>query len=171
MRYPKLLSPDGTEAIKLPSGNIVDVPKARPQFQAWSGETILDTYGKKPVLNSDGLPAFAEIRILRLCQQDGWTGVWVDTFGRKFRTEFWPKNEIQLPSQEKKLLEKIYRKAGGRKGCWDVFCWKGADHLWAESKLRRHDSIRPAQEKWLYAALECGLPLSSFLIVEWSLEK
>jgi hypothetical protein len=171
MRYPRLLEPDGTEGIKLRSGHIVDVPKTHPQFRLWSGEPILDTYGKKPVLDSDGLPAFAEMRILRLFQQDSWTGVWVDTFRRKFRTEFWPKNEIQLPPQERELLENIYRRAGNRNGCWDVFCWKGADHIWAESKFRGRDSITAAQEKWLDAALECGLPLSSFLIVEWALEK
>ena len=125
MLYPQLLRPDGTEAIKLSPGNIVEVPRTRPRFQACSGKPPLDTYGKKPVLDADGLPAFAEIRILRLFQQDGWAGVWVDTFRRKFRTEFWPKNEIQLRPQKKELLENIYRRAAGdRKGCWDVFYWR-----------------------------------------------
>ena len=169
MRYPSLLTPATTEPITLPSGRVVHVPKAEPVFIVWSGEPLTDTYGGKLVLELDGKPAFAELVILRLLQQDGWSGVWVDTYQHKYRTEYWPKNNVALPSAQQQLLQSIYQQAGSTKGCFDVLCWRGQEHLFAESKRHRHDKIRDTQRQWLQAALDCGMPLTSFLVVEWAL--
>ena len=163
MEYPKLLIPNGIEPIKLPSGKLVDVPKTMPVFRRWIGPPVDDSYGNKPILEYKGLPVFAEIHILRLFREAGWNGVWVDTYRGKFRTEYWPKNEVQLPSGEMQILERIFEKAGSNKGCFDVFCWKDGLYIWVESKLRGHDHIKASQITWLHA-LEFGLPLSSFLI-------
>jgi len=170
MQYPKNFEPAGTELIKLASGDLVDVPKATPHFRRWAGDRVADTYGNKPVLDSGGSPAFAEILILRAFQQEGWEGVWVDTFRQKFRTECFPVNAVVLPPPQKEILERIREAAGHHSGCWDVFCWKGEDCVWAEAKLHRRDRIRPSQVNWLDAALKIGIGLSSFLVVEWSTE-
>jgi hypothetical protein len=168
MDYPHLLVPNFQEKFNLPLHGIVEIPKARPLFEKWTGESIPDTYNGKVILDSDGKPAFAELLILNTLKKDGWDGVWVDTYRNTYRTEYWPKNSVKLPPESEKLLNRIYEMAGSRKGCWDVFCWKKDSFIFAESKRRNHDKIRDTQISWLNAAFKCGLPLSSFLIVEWS---
>ena len=45
----------------------------------------------------------------------------------------------------------------------------GPDEVaFAESKRRGSDKLRLSQVRWLQAALEAGIPLECFLIVEWS---
>jgi hypothetical protein len=51
-----------------------------------------------------------------------------------------------------------------------VFAWRGTKILFAEAKKQRKDFLRGSQHGWLEAALDEGVPLSSFLIVEWALE-
>lgn len=177
MQYPTLLIPTASAEIKLPSGTEVQIPRATPTFERWSGEPIEDTYNNKSILNFNGEPVFAELAILRIFQNDGWDGVWVDTYRNKFRTSYWPKDSKDLPPEQAELLRHIYEKAEPNKarsdkarltnGCWDVFCWKSGLYCFAEAKRHGHDSIRDTQRRWLEAAIQCGLPLSSFLIVEW----
>jgi hypothetical protein len=49
-------------------------------------------------------------------------------------------------------------------------CWRGDVPLFVESKWKDHDQINENQRRWLQAALEVGIPIRSFLIVEWTLE-
>ena len=168
MKYPSLLKPKTTTDIKLPSGKVVPISKASPMFELWTGEPVSDTYGNKPILNINGKPAFAELAILRILQADGWDGVWIDTYRNSYRTEFWPRNSVQLPIKAEQLLRRIYQTARARIGCWDVFCWKGRTYLFAESKRQGRDRFQTTQRLWLEAAINCGLPLASFLVVEWS---
>ena len=108
--------------------------------------------------------------ILREFEKDGWSGVWVDTYGEKYRVAYCGESgEVQLPPVRKALLERIRRAAGSKHGCFDVFCWKGDMLLFAEAKRRGRDRIRETQKRWLAAALNVGVPLESPLIVEWSL--
>jgi hypothetical protein len=58
-----------------------------------------------------------------------------------------------------------------RGGCWDIFAWRDSGILFAESKQRSNDSIRSAQARWLEHALENGVPLSSFLIIEYVIDR
>jgi hypothetical protein len=78
---------------------------------------------------------------------------------------------VPLPAKQQKLLQDISNRAGSKNGCFDVFCWRGESILFAESKRQAKDKIRDTQRCWLQAALQYGLPITSFLIVEWSLEK
>ena len=172
MKYPNLLQPESVEEILLPSGGLVAVPKATPAFDKWTGERIEDTYGGKPILNFDGEPVFAELAILRAFQNSGWDGVWVDTFKSKYRVGYWGDNSgVNLPSEQEMLLKRIYERAGARNGCWDVFCWKDDLQLFAEAKRRSRDRIRTTQRQWLEAVISVGLPLKSFLVVEWSVRE
>jgi hypothetical protein len=51
-------------------------------------------------------------------------------------------------------------------GC---FLLARGEYLFAESKWKNHDHLKPVQLDWFEAALSVELPLSCFLIVEWSL--
>lgn len=170
MNYPIQLEPTTIEEIEIPSGNKVLIPKATPIFEKWSVEKVTDTYNNKLVLDFMGEPAFAEIVILKIFQKSGWDGVWVDTYHNKFRTSYWPKNSVEIPPEHKELLHKIYNESGANKGCWDVFCWKNGLYCFAESKRHGRDKIRDSQRQWLEAAIKCGLPLTSFIVVEWEVK-
>lgn len=170
MQYPDLLQPESTEVIPLPSNGTVEVPKVCSTFEKWAGERIEDTYGGKPVLRFAGEPVFAELAILRAFQNAGWDGVWVDTFRKKYRVGYWgDSNDVALPTEQEELLTRIYTRAGRRSGCWDVYCWKEGLHLFAEAKQKNKDQIRVTQRHWLKAAISVGLPVKSFLVVEWSI--
>ncbi len=166
--YPERLMPESVENLYLPSGVHVQIPKAAPAFRLWSGEFTGDTYGNKPLLDVDGTPMFAELAILRLFHKDGWDGVWVDTFRKKYRTAWGDEGVVRLSGERLELLRAIHRRAGSASGCFDVFCWKDDAVVFAESKRRSKDEIRQTQLAWLEAAMQTGLDASAFLIVEWS---
>jgi hypothetical protein len=168
MQYPEALLPTTYEDLRLPSGTIVKAPKVVIEFNPWLGKNITGTYGGKPILNYKWKPAFAELVVLKLFQDNGWDGVWVDAFRNKFRTEYWPRNEVELPERQFALMRRISEQAGSGKGCWDVFCWKEDTLIFSEVKHQGHDRIRQTQLKWIDSAIKCGLKQTSFLIVEWS---
>ncbi len=167
MPFPALHQPTAFEVIQLPSGQIVKIPKAQPIFKPWTGQPVAENYGGKAVLDFYGEPQFAELGILRIFERAGWQGVWIDTFRRKYRTRYWPKDEVPLPRDRAFLLESIFKAAGSRAGCFDVFCWNGPKFVFAESKRAGKDKIRESQKRWIQAALACGVPADSLLIVEW----
>ena len=166
--YPERLIPGTIENLYLPSGLRAQIPKASPIFRLWSGEFTGDTYGNKPLIDVDGTAMFAELAILKLFQNDGWDGVWVDTFRKKYRTAWGDEGVVRLSGERLELLKSIHRRVGSASGCFDVFCWKDGSVVFAESKRRSKDEIRPTQLAWLETAMRAGLDASSFLIVEWS---
>jgi hypothetical protein len=166
--YPEQLMPEMVENLHLPSGLEVQIPKAAPVFRPWSGEFTGETYGNKPLLDVDGTPMFAELAILRLFQEDGWDGVWVDTFRKKYRTAWGEEGVVRLSGDRLQLVKAIHQRAGSASGCFDVFCWKDDSVVFAESKRRSKDEIRQTQLAWLEAAMQTGLDASAFLIVEWT---
>lgn len=171
MDYPESLTPVVRQRIDLPSGKSVDVPKATPIFRKWTGEPPEDTYGRKPVLEFEHNPAFAELVILRIFERAGWEGRWIDSYRNRTVVGCWGDNIMKpLPAKERALLDSIRAKSGVKGGCFDVFCWRGEAVLFAEAKWKAHDEIRVNQRHWLQAALNAGLPLESFLIVEWGFE-
>ena len=105
-------------------------------------------------------------------EKQGWRGIWVDTYRNCFRQDYWNTKRLrELPEADSQaLLDKIRQARNGRRaGTWDVFCWRDGKYLFAESKRFGHDKFRRSQLEWLEAALSLGLPLDSFLIVEWTL--
>jgi hypothetical protein len=167
MKYPASLQPTTTESLTLPSGRVVAFPKATPTFAKWPGEFVGSTYGKKAVLDFNGRPAFAELAILWTLQNDGWQGVWVDK--KVFRTDFWNSPpQRTLPQKPSSLPDEIWNLANTPSGVWDVFCWQDDRVLFCESKRGKRDRIRPSQLLFAESALNVGLPLDSFLFVEWT---
>lgn len=168
--YPNLLQPNNKEAIVFSTNKVVEIPTVNLSFKKWSGIQPDDTYNNKAVIDFNGEPVFAELASLRIFQNEGWEGVWVDTYRRKYRNSYW-ENEpvVELPEEKLLLLNNIYKIAGIKSGCWDVFCWKDDEVIFAEAKRHKKDKIRPNQIRWLEAAFQYGLKEDSFLIVEWAL--
>jgi hypothetical protein len=105
------------------------------------------------VLEFEGRPLFAELIVLHLLREQGWSAVWVDSYSGKFRTEWRKRSEpsIDLPAKPKMLFDRIAERKQGRGGCWDVFAWRPDEYLFAEAK-GPDDRIRPSQRAWLGAA-------------------
>jgi hypothetical protein len=166
MNYPASLQPTTTESMTLPSGRSVAFPKATPTFPRWPADFVGKTYGGKAVLDFNGRPAFAELVILWTLQNEGWQGVWVDK--TVFRTGYWNSPpQKSLPPKPSSLSDEVWNLAKTPPGVWDVFCWQDDKVLFAESKRGKRDRIRPSQRLFAESALNVGLPLDSFLFVEW----
>ncbi len=170
MKYPALLAPTTTQPFALPASGTVEVLKATPVFKPWTGLSPGDTYNGKAVLDYDGRPAFSELAILWALNSAGWEGVWIDTYRGAYRTGYWDRPAVEaLPADAGALLGRIRQAVASRFGAWDVFCWRGEEVLFAESKRSGRDSIRATQVRWLQAGLDAGLELGDFLVVEWSI--
>jgi hypothetical protein len=156
--------------ITLSDGQQVGVPVYAMKFKQWQGEPPANTYGGKQIVDFDGKPLFAELAVLELLKKERWSGVWVDSYGKKFRTGLPDVAEpITLPDEQKELLERIAGKVGRFAGCWDVFAWHKNEVLFAECKRIKKDAIRQSQIKWLEACLSLDIPLENFLMVEWDI--
>ena len=128
------------------------------------------TYSTKPAIEIDGENTFPELAILKLFKKDGWEGVWVDTFHKKYLDKFPIDNyNYKLPDHAASLLNKIKSLNNSKlSGCWDIFLWKDGAYLFVESKgIPSNDKIRKTQLKWLKYGIQVGLKDDNYLLVEW----
>ena len=75
-----------------------------------------------------------------------------------------------LSAQQHSILDRIREVAGSPGDRFDIFTWKADTVLFAESEWRGHNRIRKSQLRWHSAALDLGLSIDAFLVVEWSVE-
>lgn len=158
----------GREILAISSGKKIPIGKYFFKFKPWKGEPIKNSYGNKAVIDWKGKPVFAELAVLQLFQENGWDGVWVDSYRRNFRVGL-PNivDPVQLPADKKKLIDSIKEKTGAIGGCWDVFAWKGSRILFMELKRQKKDRLQNSQSKWLSASMKTGFKPRNFAIIEW----
>ena len=95
-----MLTRNSTEKIELATGKTVHVPKCKIFFHPWKGKPVKYTYGGKAVLRFRGKPLFAELVVLAMLKREGWNGVWVDSYRRKYRIGmFHTKEPIEVGSR------------------------------------------------------------------------
>jgi len=176
---PAALTLTGAAPVRLPSGRVVSIPRATVHFSPWRGAITIDTWGGKPVLDVHGEQTFAEVALVRLFQASGWEARWLETYNAPPQwplvLDRWAPTGIKarevVPignARVENVLRHVMAHNGGRcRGCWDVLTWRGAALVWAEAKRARHDRLSDTQTQWLDAALQAGLVVESFLIVEW----
>jgi hypothetical protein len=137
-------------------------------FKLWKGAPIPNTYNGKAVIDWNGEPVFAELAVLRLFQSQGWEGVWVDSYRRKYRVGLPDVVEpIELPQKQRAFIESIKAKTGRSGGSWDVLVWKDDQILFIELKRQKKDVIQDSQRLWLEKSLESGLTTDNFAFLEW----
>jgi hypothetical protein len=108
MTYPPALIPTTVEALDLPSGRHVSLPKAALTLRAWSGARPQDDYGRKRIVDIDGRPGFAELAALSLLQRAGWNAAWIDTFrGRRLIGFCDDLREVDIPPEPQALLNRL----------------------------------------------------------------
>jgi len=137
--------------------------------QSWAGPepASFRAIPNKPAFQFNGQPTWAEFILLRLLERDGWKGAWVKNWrGRAFWRDVL--EVCELPSSASALFRQIEKRAAGRGGgCWNIFVSRGDEFLFIESKKRGKDKATLTQRIWLESALDEGIPLASFVIVEW----
>lgn len=159
----------GEEVFNLPSGPVA-VPKYFLEFKQWTGAPVQDDYNHKAIIDWKGEPVFAELAVLRLFQENGWEGVWADSYRRKFRVGLPGVAEpVDLLPEQAQLIQTLKEKTGRSGGCWDVVVWKNGVTLFMELKRLKRDAVQNTQVEWLSAALALGCKTGSFGIVEWTL--
>jgi hypothetical protein len=169
--------------VPLLSGGVRPVQRYFTRFSPWFGPEVERTWNKSPLVEYAGRGPFAELALLGLLEEEGWEGVWVyraNKFTKAWHPPVHGPISQQIPEEQRNLYKRISAKCqalcerfyvrGGSGGCWDVFAWRSTEVLFAEAKRQRKDFLQGSQCGWLEAALEEGVPLSSFLIVEWDLE-
>lgn len=175
---PSLLRPNATEQVMV-NGQACSVPKVELQLRRWEGASLNNTFNGKPLIDFGGHPMFAEICVYELMRLSGWQARWVCTYGAPAKVPRllagWA--DVQLAAQQQhpiaepsvvSLLQRLANTNGGSyAGCWDVIGWHQDQLVFAELKRRKQDSIRTTQIGWLEAALQHGLQLDNFLLVEW----
>lgn len=145
------------------------IDKYHFRFQSWGKPHVLDTYGGKQILQLNNEPLFAELLLLRLLEQQGYKGVWVDTYSNKFWQRLPHFGFPVIPDSElMDLYHKIYACKGGRRsGCFDIMAHKKEHFVFAELKKQKEDRIRPTQVEWLHAAKAVAPQSANFFIAEW----
>ncbi len=98
-----------------------NIPKVTILFKKWEGEPVKDTYGGKAVIDAGGEPLFAELAILKFLKAEFWTGVWVDSYSKKFRVGM-PGlvGPVPFPEEKIALFDQIVGKC--RALCWLLGC-------------------------------------------------
>jgi hypothetical protein len=169
---PPRLRSAGSEGLRLPSGRSVVLPKARLELPLWRGEPVY-SFRRKPVLDVDGEPLYAELAIQRLFQRAGWRGVWVNAYRREFRTGLpnrtAPVEFTQGPAAA--LVQRMIKERGSFAGCPDVAADRKGAVVLVEAMRLGEGSTRLAPERleWITAALDHDVPATCFLVVEWSI--
>jgi hypothetical protein len=172
MNLPAELQPTGSVEVSLPKGTVARLPVCRPVFSPWTGTPLGFDFGGKPALNYDGEVCFAELAILRALRKHGWSGVWVEAFGRTHFLNTMPKKwslrdeQVFIPAEKEAILKRIW-KTGNTTASFDVFAWQDSEVLFVEAKHQGKDKLTDAQLRFIDGALASGIPLSSFLIAEW----
>lgn len=173
MNVSKELRSTGTVGVLLPGGTTVSLPVCHPIFSLWSGPPVKFDYGNKPVLNYNGEACFAELVILRMLIENGWDGVWVETYGGTHYLRDMPNEwklgtgHVSIPADKEEILQKIWKTAQTT-ACFDVFAWHKNQILFCEAKRSGKDKLTNAQLRFIEGALACDIHLKSLLIVEWT---
>ena len=153
------------ETLELPSSGSVEILHRLISFPRWDGPQPGSDWNGKPVIGPPNRP-FAELAILSSLESQGWRGGWVYQPG-KLLNSWEPQKLVQIPGEVREIHQRIQDSSGQKSGCWDLLCWRGKQVVFAESKwLEPPDWIRPAQLRWLEAALSCGLPSESLTVYE-----
>jgi hypothetical protein len=172
MELPDILKPTDELEVFLPSGTMIDLPICHPIFTKRTGNSSDFDYGRKPLLDYKSKAYFAELIILNLLLENGWDGVWVESYGGTHFLRSMPKDwnlqseHVTIPKEKETMLREIWKR-GGTKACFDVFAWKGDQLLFFEGKRSKKDRLTRAQLKFIEGALNYGLSASQLIIVEW----
>lgn len=160
----------------LPDGDPVKIERWSVRFPLAQPDRLPDgvlkkTYTTKPLVMSFDRPMFGELAIVRCLEDDGWAGVWVDTFhGSELFWRDMPHESSAVDLSGDPAMLDIYRQIvaehGKRGGFFDVFARRDSEFLFIEYK-GKGDRPNANEISWIAAALRCGIKPSQLLFAEY----
>ena len=150
------------------SGRVVNIRAYQRNEDRWTGELPANfrTIPNKVALAWAGAAVYPEFAIVGRLKAAGWDAVWrVNWHGRAFWSDI--AQEAAVPGPVLEQFERISAVVG-MGGAWDILAWNGARRLFIESKQRGSDKLTVNQLRWLEAAIEDGVPQTSFAVYEYT---
>jgi VRR-NUC domain len=100
---------------------------------------------------------------------DGWNGLWVNSFGRELRPDWFPAPALSIvdvaPPDVTATFERLRAANGGLGGFLDLFTWRDGQVRFVEVKSGR-SKLTDNQQKFVDLAVELGHDPNDFLLVE-----
>ena len=162
--------------LPLLGGDTVQIATQRWALEPWEGEadppTLELTWARKPRFAVNGSRSCAELAIVRHLHGEGWHGVWVNSYRRELRSEWFPAPAVKTlaetgaPAWAVEVFNRLRAANGGTLGgFFDVFAWREPGQVrFYEAKVGP-DTIKPTQLKFVELALRFH-PLGHFTIIE-----
>ena len=169
LSFPSLLRPTTTESILVQDQELL-IPKVELTLRSWTGATILNTFGGKPLLDFGGRPVFAELCAYELARLSGWEARWVETYGaaamRPNCFTAWADAPLggqeHVPISDDGILSLLQRMAAANgntyAGYWGAVAWQGNPVVFMELKRRKQDRLRASQLGWVGAGIKLRKP-------------
>jgi hypothetical protein len=154
----------------------VYIATQRWALEPWEGEDpsgLAKIWARKPKFAVNGSRSCAELAIVHHLRDDGWRGVWVNSFGPgELRSEWFPAPAVKTlaetgaPDWAVGAFERLRAANGGTLGgFFDVFAWREPGQVrFYEAKVGP-DRIKPTQIRFLEVALRFHSP-AHFMIIE-----
>jgi hypothetical protein len=154
----------------------VYIATQRWALEPWEGEdppSLAKIWSRKPKFAVNGNRSCAELAIVHHLRDEGWHGVWVNSFGpRELRSEWFPAPAVKTlaetgaPDRAVEAFERLRAANGGTlDGFFDVFAWREPGQVrFYEAKVGP-DRVKPTQLRFVELALRFHR-LEEFTIIE-----
>jgi hypothetical protein len=154
----------------------VYVATQRWALEPWEGAdppSLAKIWSRKPKFAVNGSRSCAELAIVHHLRDEGWHGVWVNSFGpRELRSEWFPAPAVKTlaatgaPGWAVEAFERLRAANGGTfSGFFDVFAWREPSEVSFYEVKVGPDRIRPTQLRFVDVALRFHR-LEQFKIIE-----
>ena len=142
----------------------VYIATQRWALEPWEGEdppSLAKIWSRKPKFAVNGSRSCAELAIVHHLRDQGWHGVWVNSFGpRELRSEWFPAPAVKTlaetgaPAWAVEAFDRLRAANGGSLGgFFDVFAWREPGQVrFYEAKVGP-DRIKPTQLRFVELAL------------------
>ena len=162
--------------LALPGGTTVSLAIELWTLERWTGGAdppeLKQQWSIKPGFAVRGRRSCAELAVLDRLRRDGWHGVWVNSFGRELRAEWFPAAAVRTiaetgaPIWLVEIFERLLAANGGRLGGFiDVFAWRHPGEVRFDEVKVRPNRIGTSQCRFLETALQFH-PVEQFSLVE-----
>jgi hypothetical protein len=154
----------------------VYIATQRWALEPWEGEsdppTLERTWARKPKFAVNGSRSCAELAIVHHLRSNGWHGIWVNSYRRELRSEWFPAPAAKTlaqtgaPAWAVEVFDRLRTANGGSLGgFFDVFAWREPGQVrFCEAKIGP-DRIKPTQLRFIELALRFHLS-EQFMIIE-----
>jgi hypothetical protein len=145
-------------------------------LERWTGADdppdLQKQWGNKPGFTVRGRRSCTELAVLDHLRHDGWHGVWVNSFGRELRAEWFPAAAVRTiaetgaPIWLEEIFVRLLAANGGRLGgFFDLFAWRRPGEVRFDDVKVRPNRIGDSQCRFLETALRYH-PLEQFSLIE-----